>query len=123
VSTDRAGYIRGLRALADVLERNDDLPLPYDGTATAISFNGYVNSADPVTEMVAAIQVIPCSFTSRIRNAKRPSDAYLYLDGELHGLKLDLVAFCDVTCVKDKDGQWHPVDSITALAPEADGAA
>ena len=29
--TDRTGYIKGLRALADILDNNPALPLPWDG--------------------------------------------------------------------------------------------
>lgn len=31
---DRAGYIAGLRRIADALEADDTLPLPYDGTSS-----------------------------------------------------------------------------------------
>jgi hypothetical protein len=35
--TDRTGYIEGLRSLADALENEPELPLPYHGTTSAIA--------------------------------------------------------------------------------------
>lgn len=38
MTADRAGYIAGLRMLADLLEQHGDLPLPYQGKGTPMSF-------------------------------------------------------------------------------------
>jgi hypothetical protein len=35
--TDRTAYIEGLRSLADALENEPELPLPYHGTTSAIA--------------------------------------------------------------------------------------
>ncbi len=123
MSGDRADYIQGLRALADVLERNDDLPLPYQGDVSTMTLH-YLSSPDPTAEMIAAMGAIPCGFTSRIvPNFDNDRVAYLDLDGELHGVKIKLTAFRKDTCTQDEDGTWHIPDAITSRAPEAEATA
>jgi hypothetical protein len=48
--SERAAYIKGLRALADVLEQTDDLPLPFDGHLDPITFH-FLGTADPRAEL------------------------------------------------------------------------
>ncbi len=123
MSGDRADYIQGLRALADVLEQNDDLPLPYQGNKTAMAFH-YLSSPDPIAEMIAAMQAIPCGFTSEITpHFDDDRIAYLDLNGELHGVKIKVTAFRKDTCTQDEDGTWHIPDAITSRAPEAEATA
>lgn len=120
MKTDRADYIRGLRNLAGILEQNDDLPLPWEGTGSSISLH-FLHAIDPVSSMIAAMGAIPCGFTSRIATYVSGS-AYLDLDGELHGVKIKLTAFRKDTC-KQVDGEWHIPDAITSRAPEAEATA
>ena len=117
----RADYIQGLRDLAGILEQNDDLPLPYHGTLAAMTLH-YLSSPDPVAEMIAAMQAIPCGFTSEIVTSEDNDRAYLDLDGELHGVKIKLTAFRKDTC-KQVDGEWHIPGAITSRAPEAEASA
>jgi hypothetical protein len=122
MSGDRADYIRGLRNLADVLEQNDDLPLPHQGSVASMTFY-YLSSPDPVSRMIAAMQAIPCGFTSEIVTSEDNSRAYLHLDGELHGVMIKLTAFLKDTCAQDEDGTWRITDAITSRAPEAEASA
>ena len=127
MSHDRADYIRGLRALADVLEQHDDLRLPHDGTRSNITIH-YLNATDPIAGLIAAMQAIPCGFTSKISVFEDDEDddatrAYLDLDGQLHGVKIRLTAFRKDTCTQDEDGVWHIPDAITSRAPEAEATA
>ena len=117
----RAAYTSGLRALASTLEQNENLPLPYQGNGTALTFH-YLSGADPTTDLIAAAHIIPCAFTSQIRVYKDEGDgdgnAYLDLNGELDGVKITLTAFRKDTCVK-VDGEWRIPQAITSIAPEA----
>ena len=119
MSGDRAAYIEGLRALAGILEQNDDLPLPYQGNGASMTLH-YLSSPDPITAMIAAMGVIPCGFTSEIVTSEDKDRAYLDLDGELHGVKIKLTAFCKDACTRDEDGVWRIPDVITSRAPEAE---
>ena len=121
MSHDRADYIQGLRELSDALEQNDDLPLPYHGTLAAITLH-YLSSPDPIAEMNAAMNAIPCGFTSEIVTSEDNDRAYLDLDGELRGVKIKLTAFRKDTC-EQVDGEWRIPDAITSRAPEAEATA
>jgi hypothetical protein len=43
--TDRTAYIEGLRTLADALENEPELPLPYHGATSAIAIFAYERAA------------------------------------------------------------------------------
>ena len=120
MSHDRAGYIQGLRDLADALEQHDDLLLPHDGTSSNITIH-YLHAADPIAGLIAAMQAIPCGFTSKISvfEDDDATRAYLDLDGQLHGVKIRLTAFRKDTC-EQVDGEWRIPDAITSRAPEAE---
>ncbi len=124
MSGDRVDYIQGLRNLADILEQNDGLPLPYEGRKSAVTFH-YFGSPDPAAGMITAMGAIPCGFTSRTSVFEDDGEviAYLDLDGELHGVKIKLTAFRKDTCTQDEDGTWHIPDAITSRAPEAEATA
>ena len=124
MSGDRADYIQGLRDLADILEQNDDLPLPYEGDMTGMTLH-YLHAADPIAGLITAMQAIPCGFTSRAKVYEEgdATFAYLDLDGELHGVKIKLAAFRKDTCTQDEDGVWRIPDAITSRAPEAEATA
>jgi hypothetical protein len=92
----RAGYIKGLRALADALEDNPAIPLPYQGTDADITIM-FLTGDDRRRGMADAARAIPCDW------AKTPwgdggSTAYLDLMGQLHGLRLALTAYRNDVC-------------------------
>ena len=89
---DREGYIKGLRALADVLEQHPEVPLPYDGTCSAISFNSFLCSASPRAELASAASAF-AGVAWKERN--EPGLEYFYLLGSLHGLNLGMARFRD----------------------------
>jgi hypothetical protein len=92
----RAGYIAGLRALADALETNPEVPLPGpSGAGATISFQ-FTHGADPRAAIAAAARAIPCNWDKRVTEGK--DQAYFELLGRLHGLPLELWAFRDAVC-------------------------
>jgi hypothetical protein len=92
----RADFIKGMRALMDILEANPDLPLPYQGATTAMTFH-YLGGEDARRDLASAARLIPCSWT---KHAKEYDDgpAYLDLAGKLHGVKIELTAYRDDVC-------------------------
>ena len=93
-SVRRASYIDGLRALADILEEHREVPLPYHGDGTAITISRFLSVADPRAEMAATARAFPVRWRKEVR------DDYFDLRGELHGLKLHLVAYRDAVCTR-----------------------
>jgi len=81
----RTAYIEGLRTLADALEANDAIPLPYDGTASELSI--FCRSRD---ELAALTRALPGPKDKQVTD----SASYGFeLHGRLHGLRW--VAFAD----------------------------
>ena len=101
MSADRAAYVAGLRALADVLESHPEVPLPYYGTTAEITIH-FFGGEDPRSEIAAAARAIPCSWEKDVWESGQT--AYLDLVGSLRGLKLKLVAFRDTVCTRRVTG-------------------
>lgn len=94
---ERAGYIAGLRQLADALEAHPELPLPYDGTTGALTMQ-FLHD-DPRAAMAAAARALPCQLDKVINNYDdMPQGGYLYLRGKLAGLRVELVTYRDAVC-------------------------
>ena len=87
----RADYIAGLRLLADALERSPEVPLPYEGIATDMTFH-FLHGDDPKAAMAACARALPTSFT------KDADGKYFDLHGKLAGLRVNLVAFRAEVC-------------------------
>jgi hypothetical protein len=107
--SERAAYIKGLRALADVLEQTDDLPLPFDGHLDPITFH-FLGTADPRAELAAATRAIPCDWTKRVFDSR--NTAYFDLRGQLHGLKVNLSAFRDDVCERIVTGTHQVTETV-----------
>jgi hypothetical protein len=147
----RTAFAKGLRELADVLERSpESVPLPYDGVATGLDFM-FLFGDDPRADMAEAARTIPCNWQKRV--SSDADGGNFYLDGQLHGLKLTLIAQRGTVCERVVKGtedreveeviepaktrtvvkpveivEWvcHPVLSPAAKAdaePESDAAA
>jgi hypothetical protein len=94
----RAGYIDGLRALADVLEEHPEVPLPYEGASTELTF--MFLTGDMRGDLAATARAIPCSWRKGGSDATEKYPAYFDMRGELHGLRLHLTAFREAVCTK-----------------------
>lgn len=87
--SDRAEYIKGLRALADILEANADLPLPFDGDHCPIEFIE-VGEAARLGAAVFA-RVMPAGTREVL------TGTHFYVEAEVHGLHLRWVGPRDET--------------------------
>ena len=86
VTDQRAEYIKGLRALADVIEQHPDLRLPSTGHSDWAPIH-VIPRDDQRAELAAWARVLPG------RKAKSPRGEYLDLEGTLHGLHIKVI--CD----------------------------
>jgi hypothetical protein len=93
----RAEYIKGLRALADVLENNPDLNLPFSGQK-ASSLNVIPHSGDEQREQLAAwVKVLP----GRRDKSQYGADGKLFgLVGALHGIHIEVLCDRNEVCEK-----------------------
>jgi hypothetical protein len=90
---ERAGYIDGLRALADVLEQNPGIPLPGAGRVSTMTvmFHG----DDAKAALAAAARAFPCAWQKRFSGR---DGEYFDLLGKVGGLRVELTAMRDVVC-------------------------
>ncbi|MEV4161437.1 hypothetical protein [Nonomuraea dietziae] len=91
----RAEYVKGLRALADILEAHPEVPLPYDGSSPdygRITFSDFLHSKDPRADMAATRRALG------VPVAKSAREDYFDLHGNLHGLYFTLTAFRSDVC-------------------------
>lgn len=112
----RAGYIQGLRKLADLLEQHPDLPLPYEGSSGAMAFQ-FLFGPDPKAAMVAASRVLHVRLDKDVVESEYGS--YFNLRGHLAGLQIRLVAFRDAVCRKVQVGE----EEITEEVPDPEALA
>lgn len=100
IDTRRAGYVSGLRKLADLLEQHPELPLPYHGSDSTITFM-FLHGPDAKARFAAAARVILYGTGGELE--KHVSDGgeygdYFDLVGAIDGLKIELTAYRDAVC-------------------------
>jgi hypothetical protein len=90
----RTAYTAGLRQLADILDAHPDVPLPYEGRVSPISFafHGY-EVEDHAGELASAARIL----IPGIRE-KKADDAYFRVAGSLHGLRIECWAMREQVC-------------------------
>jgi hypothetical protein len=99
----RQGYIDGLRALATVLATCPEVPLPYDGDLSPMSFYFLGHNDRHRREMAAAARAIPCAWAKVAEEGDNPN-ASMSLHGQLAGLRITLTAYRDVVCTRRVTG-------------------
>lgn len=127
----RADYIRGLRALADLLADNDDLTLPYQGHA-GLEKTVFISGQSPITQTLLLVQAMdePPGLS-----LQRQSSTLTWLDvkGRIAGLHLTLhlraQEVCEMRVVEvyqAADGSKHevkefviPAELLAACRPES----
>jgi hypothetical protein len=89
VTADRAAYTAGLRALADALDADPGLPLPYDGTTSELSV-----FTSTKAEAAAYARLLPGKVDKAV------TDGYygFELHGTLHGLRVLVYAPREQVC-------------------------
>ncbi|MEV0968475.1 hypothetical protein [Microtetraspora glauca] len=89
--SDRAEYIKGLRALADILEAHPELPLPYEGDDASLNFiEG--NAEEERRGAAVFARVMP----GTVR--KEPRGEYFDLFAEIHGVRVQWIARRENVC-------------------------
>lgn len=94
VDPERAAYVAGLRALADLLEANPDLVLPFDGRTHPISVFARTGD-DQRTALAAWVRALPG------RKDKRETGTggrIFEVAGSLRGLRVSVMADRDEVC-------------------------
>ena len=92
-SEKRAEYTKGLRALADLLDANPDLQLPWEGSYPEYGTLSIIALGDDGAAQIAAwAKVLPGLKKKEVQNT------YFYLKGSLHGLHLRVTVQRDQVC-------------------------
>lgn len=111
-STDaRSAYTAGLRALADILEANPNVRLPYEGTMSALSWGVYGTHVPEGAEIPVALADLARVLIPGIRT-KTIDDTYYRLEGNLHGLKVEVWGFRDAVCTRRVTGTREVVEEV-----------
>lgn len=93
MTSTRAGYIAGLHALADVLEANPEVPLPYSGSEPEYArLSIHHLGAGQREAFLATVRAFPGT------KAKEVRDAYYDVEVSLHGLHLTITADRATVC-------------------------
>lgn len=111
MTADRAGYIAGLRHLADILEEHDDLPLPFTGTKSELLWIESHTDHDQQEVARTFVRAIPGTVTKQVRG-----DAF-DLVGHVDGLSVQMILNRDAVCERVVTG----VETVTRTVsdPEA----
>lgn len=96
---ERQKYIDGLRALADILESNPAIQLPTHGTLLPLLIP-FTRGQDVRERMAAAARAFRCNWAKSVDESEDGKSAYLNLDGQLNGLKVQLYAQRDAVCTR-----------------------
>lgn len=91
--TARSEYAKGLRALADILEASDAVPIPADGSILPLGIS-FWDKETAQAEMIAARRAIGGAWDKEVDNS------YYRLRAKLHGLNLELHAYRDAVCTR-----------------------
>jgi hypothetical protein len=110
--TDRRNsYTQGLRQLADILDNNPELPLPYHGSgAHLLWIQNY--GKDVLATARLFTRLVPGTIT------KAPRGGDLDLNGNIAGLRVSMITARDAVCERIVTGT-HEVDVAAKPAVKA----
>jgi hypothetical protein len=125
ITTDtRAEYVKGLRALADLLEQHDELPLPYQGGKHSPMSLTFLSDDDPKGRLAAAARAMPGRLDKQVRESAEYGN-YFDLRCRLDGLHIKLTAYRDAVCERVVVGTREvtrevvvPVKTVTETVTE-----
>lgn len=100
----RAEYIAGLRVLADLLDANPDLRIPYDGQAQAPLM--VMPHGDERAALAQWARALPG------RKEKQTRDGYFDLIGSLRGLYIKVICHRDEVCEKVVTGTREVTEEV-----------
>lgn len=110
--TERTDYIAGLRAIADLLERDADLPLP---TTRKIEWaaHWYASSDDEIPAVVADLaRRIPGKLTKNDPSSGGYAEAYYELSGNVGGMPVRVWAERSMVCERVVTGTREVVKEV-----------
>lgn len=113
----RADYIKGLRALADLLETHDELPLPSTGHRDAFDWWLPWDVEDAKATMATIARLLPGEKKKTV--GELGGSAWFTLAAQLHGLRIDVNASRENVCTRVVTGTRE----ITEEIPDPDALA
>ena len=114
----RTAYTTGLRQLADLLDTNPDLPIPFTGSddmaPISIHSLGYGDD-DPKATLATIARLLPGTVTKEV------DSSYYRINGTLSGLHVQATAYRDAVCERVVTGTREvtvPATPATPAQPE-----
>lgn len=109
--TDRTQYIAGLRELADLLDKNDDLPVPSHGEIQWLYFSARYDHDEQKTTAATIVRRITGAFAKEITDELFRYKTHL---GGPEGLELEVIVHRDAVCERVVTG----TEEITRRVPD-----
>ena len=114
----RAEYVAGLRALADLIEKNPTLPLPSKRRAEWAFGFAYGSDEARRAAIAEAARIIPGRLDKNDPTASDYNAKYYVLTGKLHGLEIELWAERDQVCRRVVTGTREVTKEIPTAVEE-----
>lgn len=117
IATDtRAAYIAGLRRIADALEADPDVAMPFSGNAGGTPFYVFIHEGSGSREQVAAWARLLDSGARKVYDDE--SNAFGFeLHGQVAGVQVKVCAARDLVCTRRVVGTREVVEQVAD--PEA----
>jgi len=97
MTADRADYIAGLRALADLLEQHDELPLPSHGASQPLDWWIWEHEVEDAKAVMATIVRLLPGAKSKVVGESGAS-SWFTVEAKLHGLRINVNARRNTVC-------------------------
>jgi hypothetical protein len=107
----RARYAAGLRVLAVIVENHPEVPLPFHGAHSPLTFHFLAGNGDR-ERMAAAARALPCTWRKGTRDYGELGGAYFDLTGDLAGLKVQLTAAREDVCERIVTGTREVTEMV-----------
>lgn len=119
MSADRADYIAGLRALADLLEQHDELPLPTHGSESPLAWWIWPHAVeDPKATLATLVRLIPGAKSKSVGEGSA-GNSWFTVTAQLHGLTIDINTYRNQVCNRVVIGTRE----VTEEVPDPDAVA
>lgn len=105
--SDRTEYVAGLRILADLLERHDDLPLPTHGDVSWLLF-GTKGERDTAAQIVRRMPGI----WTKVPYGDEGKETLFGFIAEQRGVSLKVVVYRDAVCERIVTGTERVTETI-----------